>query len=347
MKNKFSIFVIPIILIYFLAIAIISNKENIFIYFFPLYEGVKIFINNINSSQIILTLITACIIFLLYFIVGGREEEFIDVAKKLFDVIKKISYLFFEHSLGIKIQTEKSYYEESNKENKYKERILNDIKIKISESYDYSHSDENPTLKTKIVSVLEELAEPIEDDKSIWHSIEKKSLLRLSNQIVVLGYRANVSLGIGILFCLFGMGILWYSFFYNPPQISGNFEWLDLFRAYVPRSTLVILIQIVGFFFLKLYRSTLSELRYTQNEITNVEMKLIALRASVANESENLSEILNGLVKTDRNHIIEKGQTTVEIEKQRVSSDFDKSLVTALVSIFQGERKSFFSKDKN
>lgn len=346
MKNKFFIFLIPIILIYFIGMAIISNKENILISLFPIYGVLKFFFNNINSAQTILTLITACIIFLLYFIVGGREEEFIDVTKKLFEVIKTILYSFFEHSFGIKIQTEKSYYEESNNENKYKEYILNDLKRKINGDYDYSHYDKDPISKKKIISVFQKLDEPIEDDKSIWHSIEKKSLLRLSNQIVVLGYRANVSLGIGILFCVFGMVILWYSFFYNPPQISGSFEWLDLFRAYVPRSTLVILIQIVGFFFLKLYRSTLSELRYTQNEITNVEMKLIALRASVANESENLSEILNGLVKTDRNHIIEKGQTTVEIEKQRVSSDFDKSLVSALVSIFQGERKSFFSKDK-
>ncbi|OOF01018.1 hypothetical protein BZG80_15725, partial [Salinivibrio sp. MA440] len=99
--------------------------------------------------------------------------------------------------------------------------------------------------------------------------------------------------------------------------------------------SLVVLIEIFAYFFLKLYKSSLSEIKYFQNEMTNSEAKLAALKCSLmTNDSEATSNVIKVLSETERNAIIEKGQTTAEIEKSKVEqqslSTFSDKLAKAL-----------------
>jgi hypothetical protein len=172
-------------------------------------------------------------------------------------------------------------------------------------------------------------------------SISESSLVRLSRQLIALGSRANSVLVTGIIFCSAGLAALWYSFYYSP-VINTSSEWVELFKSYAPRLALVLLIEIIGFFFLKMYRATLVEIRYVQNEITNVELRLIALFSARAEGGATLSKVIEALAKTDRNSVIEKGQTTVEIERHRATSEADKSILEAAVALVHGTRKGSF-----
>lgn len=167
---------------------------------------------------------------------------------------------------------------------------------------------------------------------------------RLSNQILVLGSRANLTLIVGVFFCCGGLFAIWYSFFSDYTKQDGDISvsaaWVDLAKVYAPRLSLVLIIEIIDFFFLKLYRATFMEIRYVQNEITNVEMKLIALNVAILHQARVLDDVIETLVKTDRNFIIDKGQTTVEIEKQRAVTESDKTVIQAAIGLLHGTEKS-------
>lgn len=191
------------------------------------------------------------------------------------------------------------------------------------------------------VEVSEEFKKRLARDQI--EGIIRQSLSRLSDQTIVLGSRANLTLWMGIIFCTVGLFALWYSFFISS-SLSGipaaGLEWVELAKSYAPRLTLVVLIEVIGFFFLKMYRATLSEIRYVQNEITNVEMRVLALNTALGESSSSLPMLVELLAQNDRNSIIEKGQTTVEIERHRANTEADKTVLEAVVSLLHGTDKA-------
>lgn len=156
----------------------------------------------------------------------------------------------------------------------------------------------------------------------------KDTLSRLREEVSALTRRGNLNLAIGIITTITGLGILGY--FVVTSSHQGT-ELLSFAVGFVPRLSLVILIEVFAYFFLRLYKASLSEIKYFQNEMTNVEAKyaslVVALRTSNA---ESCSEVIKNLCATERNHILEKGQTTVELEKAKV----DKAEITTLVKSF-------------
>lgn len=137
---------------------------------------------------------------------------------------------------------------------------------------------------------------------------------RLESEVRNLAKRGNVNLVLGMATTLSGLVILGYSVF-NAPSLSSN---LELASHFIPRISLVLLIEVFAYFFLKLYKQSLSEIKYFQNEITNIESKFLGLRISVeSNQQECLKEVVKNLVSTERNFVLEKGQTTIELEQLR------------------------------
>ena len=67
------------------------------------------------------------------------------------------------------------------------------------------------------------------------------------------------------------------------------------------------MIEIVAFFFLNLYRTGLSEIKYFQNEITNSDYKIMGLMASSYDKSHKA--ILDSgkiLMNVERNYLLKK-----------------------------------------
>jgi len=81
---------------------------------------------------------------------------------------------------------------------------------------------------------------------------------------------------------------------------------------YTSRFTLVAVIETVALFFLRLYRSSLSDEKYVSNEITNIELKMGALLTAIkSNNDSAIEEILLILSKTERNFILKKGEISI------------------------------------
>lgn len=159
-----------------------------------------------------------------------------------------------------------------------------------------------------------------------------KSEERLFDQVQTLRAQSNTNMQIGCFIAFLGAAILVVSiFFVNSKPTSLD----ELVFQIVPKLSVVVLIELFAYFFLKMYRSNLSEIRYYQNEITNVEMKKAGVFLAISKTAPDL--VLNDLCSTDRNFVMEKDQTTQELERVKVDRDSTKNLLDAVTSLLKKE----------
>jgi hypothetical protein len=98
-------------------------------------------------------------------------------------------------------------------------------------------------------------------------------------------------------------------------------DWKGTLSHYLPRISFVVFVEIFAYFFLRLYRVNLDDVKYYQNELSNLEFKALALRSGFAiNDVKAIKELLTELGKTERNFVLKKGETTPELEKVRVEA---------------------------
>lgn len=159
---------------------------------------------------------------------------------------------------------------------------------------------------------------------------------RLDSEVSSLWTRANLNLTIGIITSVIGVGILASlaidlqggSIAVHESEnaivnvdVDGQIGfWGPLFN-YLPRLTLVLLIELFAFFFLRMYKYNLSEMKYFQNEITNVEMKMMALLLSLDDKSSNLAKVVDSFVSVERNFVIQKDQKTISDLDEKTKND--------------------------
>jgi hypothetical protein len=175
--------------------------------------------------------------------------------------------------------------------------------------------------KNHIVGLIEQ-----ELNSKSYDTIFEQTSSRLENEIQNQANRGNVNLILGITTTLTGVGILGYSVF-NAPQANSTIE---LVSHFVPRISLVLLIEVFAYFFLKLYKQSLIEIKYFQNELTNVESKYLGVKLINGNDSGLLAEAVQKLLSTERNFILEKGQSTVDIDKEKIEEKNSTKITSVL-----------------
>lgn len=158
---------------------------------------------------------------------------------------------------------------------------------------------------------------------------------RLSTEVDDLAKRGNLNLFLGIMTTLIGLSALAYSVFYSPETRAPE----ELLVYFIPRVSLVLLIEIFAYFFLRLYKQSLSEIKYFQNEITNVESKQLAVSIMSGNQSSELmSRVVESLSSTERNFVLNKDQTTVELERERLSNSANADVLNTLKEALAGKK---------
>jgi len=160
-----------------------------------------------------------------------------------------------------------------------------------------------------------------------------ESRTRFTRELEALSRRGNLNLGLGAVTTVLGIGILGISVFAELTEIKDLWSFVSHF---VPRFTLVVLIELFAYFFLSLYKASLGEIKYFQNEITNIEAKQTALRTAIHfGEPSAIANIVSKLAETERNHILSKEQTTVELEKARIDRDGRNDFAKLVAEFFQ------------
>lgn len=232
----------------------------------------------------------------------------------------------------------------SNIEGKVEE--LNDHILSIgSKENKISEEDRNYILRTLEEKIRSEASQNFIDDienkikktnlELIFNEKVEKSIDRLTKEKNSAFFRGNFNLTIGFMISIIG-GSIAYTFIQKLPIAATTVE---LFSYTLPRLSFFMLIILLAFFFLNLYRKSMEDIKYYQNEITNLEAKYLSLQMSKSmNNHKLISSILQQLVKTERNFVLEKGQSTIELEKERISSNNANNTLQAVKDIFQSKK---------
>ena len=133
------------------------------------------------------------------------------------------------------------------------------------------------------------------------HALESSNI-RLCDELAALGRRGNLNLVIGTLTTCVAVALLIYMVL---GHATTSTTIPDLIAYYIPRISTVVFIEIFGFFFLRLYKAGLTELKYYQNELTTLSLIGVAVEmVSRQATAESFTDLARSLVQCDRNRSI-------------------------------------------
>lgn len=216
-------------------------------------------------------------------------------------------------------------------------RNINSLNISPNERFELLDSIKVNLERDVNQSYIKQLKDMISNDslEDILESKISRTYERLNLERESLSRRGNFNLMIGMFLSVGGLIILGYSVL----NYSHNGSLEDLLIFVIPKISFVLLIELFAYFFLNLYKKSLEDIKYYQNEITNIEAKYLALQmAKSLNNHKMISSILDQLVKTERNFILEKDQSTIELEKERIGSNNANNTLQAIKEIFQNKK---------
>ncbi len=162
--------------------------------------------------------------------------------------------------------------------------------------------------------------------------------LRMRGEERRLKINSVINLVWGILFSLLTGG--WLLFSVNELKVHSTYIGLsDMLAAYAPRAALAIILQLVSFFFLRLYAATEHEIKHHKNEITNMESRFAgAMFEASASTSATRAIVLKSFMTVERNFLIKKGERTAATEADTRYNDLA-ALFETFVSV-QAKQKS-------
>jgi hypothetical protein len=166
---------------------------------------------------------------------------------------------------------------------------------------------------------------------------------RLTTEISALSRRANTALIIGTITSIFGVSLLGVFALSAPLTYS---DWINLVAYYLPRLSVVIFLQVFAYFFLRLYRYGIYEIKYFQNEITNIQARALALQTALLLRNDDIIKVAcRSLVATERNFIIRKGERTLPILQEEIGAlgdrmplDFVEKVVNRVVGVLRRDK---------
>ena len=113
----------------------------------------------------------------------------------------------------------------------------------------------------------------------------------------------------------------------------------DFIRRFVPQLSLVTIVEVFAYFFLRLYSHSLTEIKYFQNEISNFEAKLTSLWTAIETDNQEVvGDIVRELARTERNHILKKGETTVAADQRKSDEAAGLAVADALTAMLRTDR---------
>jgi len=157
---------------------------------------------------------------------------------------------------------------------------------------------------------------------------------RLELEIKSLNKKANMNLVIGTTTTAISI-IYLILFSFNIPHLK---EMIEFFASYLPRLSLIVFIELFSFYFLNLYKHNLNQLKYYQDENTDINFKVISLKvALLSDKSELIEKVLSNYLEMQHNKTLTKEQTTIEFEKYKLEAEVNKSISEKLLSLLNLE----------
>ena len=123
--------------------------------------------------------------------------------------------------------------------------------------------------------------------------------VRLLQEIASQTRRGNLNLTIGVLTTAVAVSLLTYMVFTSVVAFGSL---VSILSHYIPRITTVVFVEVFSFFFLGLYKSSLTEIKFYQNELTTMAAQQIALEVSrLSSDPKSLMLVLDQIARRNPN----------------------------------------------
>jgi hypothetical protein len=198
---------------------------------------------------------------------------------------------------------------------------IDNILFRLNQNYKY-YKD----LRENIANRRENQKDKTEEEDAnlleLAYSIGQEIIERLNSELNFIATKGNVYLMAGSILTI-GAGVLLFFIAFNfntTSDASFNDKILTFTFNIVPRLFVVIFIEIFAYFFLRLYRDSTHLSKFYHNELTNIQSKLTSLILSTAlieTDNNSIKLVIEELVKTERNFILKKDETTKNLEKEQ------------------------------
>ncbi|EKL2588920.1 hypothetical protein QQW52_001435 [Escherichia coli] len=296
-----------------------------------------------TSLSIALLLASAFSLSLIYLQSGGGEEKYenhpLELLLKELESQRKLTTEQLKE-LREKVES----YESKNTLTEEEKRLI------IDGAVEQTSQD---AIKTIFATEAENLRNSIKDSLGFERLTERSYDItrRLRREITDLRLRSNINLLIGMSITAGGLYLLWTTVsIVDSSELlkqlasegnESNYKFIkNIILPIIPRVMLVVFVEVFAYFFLRLYKNGLAEIKYFQNELTNVESKLAAVEFSfITNNPDGLRTSIESLSKTERNFILDKGQTTVELERAKSESELTRNIIKTIPAFFKNNRK--------
>ena len=129
--------------------------------------------------------------------------------------------------------------------------------------------------------------------------------------------RSNINLYLGIVVTTAGVAALVYFL----PAMRGNTNstTAQFLFSFLPRVTLILVLEIFAYFFLNLYRSMAEDVKYYHNEISNVDARCLAAKLAVIKGNEaSFTHVVQSLATTERNVILHENDLTPDLKRRQL-----------------------------
>lgn len=311
-NNKYRLLIISSIIYFAIGLLVLLIKEDLYRFF------------NFDPRIVLIVsvtlMLTGIAIFLMLYVRGGlfpssiRDEE-------------KYEYVSDKSSVEEKFEILKA--ELYSKLSDFKN--IDEVKKEIRTTIDHQVS------KLSEEKIIQQIT-----DKFTKELYAKSKLDLIENELVSIKNRIEretarlarygyINLMIGFITTFLAIFFLGYSLLGVQTQ---NTTPTDYIYHFIPRLSLSVLIELFSFFFLRLYKNNLEDIKYFNNERTNIEMKIVAIKTSLAyDDKETVKSLMLELAKTERNFVLKKGESTVEIEKNRADTNSNDKLIGGILKI--------------
>lgn len=275
-------------------IPLLAATVSLFVVILSKSEEISKEISSISDKQIIL-IISLTVVFVTAMLIRYLSENSIDTKQ-----LRNEKYLFYELSKRVKeLQSQRDILSKDEK-HKIIDSLLVRVKSEASESIYNELRDE--IRKNEFQGQIDE--------------ISRQTLNRIYSERMSLNKRGTVNLVIGVITAFVGILLLSYFAIIAESSSSSITEFVSKF---MPRLSIVVLVEVFSFFFLRLYKSMLTEIKYFQNEATNLELTFAGLKAAMYMKDQGLiTKAVERLLYVEKNPILTNNQTTKELEEAKI-----------------------------
>lgn len=201
---------------------------------------------------------------------------------------------------------------------------------KLKKIYDLSEklgTEKNDLLNAIMAFVnIKRKQEEIENDKnsSILVVFEEMQS-RLKDECNRLNRHALINLFLCFFIAFILMAFIAYNSIFSP-------EFKDIstiqvfFIRYIPRVVSILSLLTMFLYFTRLYKANIIDVKYYHNELTNIELKMSAVQIILINgDKDSITQVVKDLNAVERNGVMNKEQTTVELERARTENEINKN----------------------